>query len=220
MMESAQETLPLIVGLSGGIGVGKSFVAQRLIRAGVPVFDCDTVAKRAYVESETVRSRVLSLLGTESYTSEQKPDYRWIASRVFSDPSLLRQLESIIYPFVAEQLFAWRERQDAPRQWVAMESATLWSSRFYQYCDAVIEVSAPLAVRIARVQQRDGATIEQIEARLAQQQTISVRERQMDYPDLPIMEIVNDGKRDIDEQVVDVLHRLSDLHVMSSRRSK
>ena len=151
-------TTPRILGLTGGIGAGKSFVGQMLVQSGLPLMDSDAVARRAYTESDQVRQQVIALLGAEVYGSEGKPHYDEIARQVFAPSdegkSLLHRLEQIIHPYVSERLKTWAMEQQAPEGWVVLESAILWQSGFYRLCDAVVVVTAPESVRVARVQER------------------------------------------------------------------
>ena len=129
---TSSSTPPRILGLTGGIGAGKSFVGQMLVEAGLPLMDSDAVARGAYTESEQVRQQVVALLGAEVYSPDGKPRYDEIARKVFAPSdagqSLLHQLEQIIHPYVSERLTAWAMEQDAPEGsryvWFVSKSAT------------------------------------------------------------------------------------------------
>lgn len=212
---STSSPKPRILGLTGGIGAGKSFVGHLLVQAGFPLFDSDAVARSAYTESETVREQVTALLGSECYDAEGLPRYREIARRVFATSTagdaLLHQLEQIIHPYVSEQLVSWAREQQAPEGWLVLESAILWQSGFDQYCDAVAVVTAPEAVRIARVQQRDRATREQVKARMSRQQALDPTALRQAYPDKPIYTICNDGTQEPQLLIAELLRQLKQL---------
>lgn len=212
---TSSSTPPRILGLTGGIGAGKSFVGQMLVRSGLPLMDSDAVARGAYTESEQVRQQVIKLLGAEVYSSEGEPRYDEIARRMFapSDESkyLLHRLEQIIHPYVSERLRAWAVEQHAPEGWVVLESAILWQSGFYRLCDAVVVVTAPEAVRVARVQERDGATREQVQARIDRQASYTFTALQQAHPELPLYQIHNDGVQELEGQVAQLLSRLATL---------
>lgn len=212
---TSSSTPPRILGLTGGIGAGKSFVGQMLVEAGLPLMDSDAVARGAYTESEQVRQQVVALLGAEVYNSDGKPRYDEIARKVFAPSdagkSLLHQLEQIIHPYVSERLTAWAMEQDAPEGWVVLESAILWQSGFYRLCDAVVVVTAPESVRVARVQKRDGTTLEQVQARIARQASYTFTALQQRYPELPLYQIRNDGVQDLEEQVAQLRAHLATL---------
>ena len=212
---TSSSTPPRILGLTGGIGAGKSFVGQMLVEAGLPLMDSDAVARGAYTESEQVRQQVVALLGAEVYNSEGKPRYDEIARKVFAPTdmgqSLLHQLEQIIHPYVSERLTAWAMEQDAPEGWVVLESAILWQSGFYRLCDAVVVVTAPESVRVARVQKRDGTTREQVQARIDRQASYTFTTLQQKYPELPLYQIRNDGVQNLEEQVAQLRTHLATL---------
>ena len=214
-LTTSSSTTPRILGLTGGIGAGKSFVGQMLVQSGLPLMDSDAVARGAYTESEQVRQQVTALLGAEVYNSEGKPRYDEIARKVFAPSdagqSLLHRLEQIIHPYVSERLQAWAMEQYAPEGWVVLESAILWQSGFYRLCDAVVVVTAPEEVRVARVQERDGATREQVQARIARQASYSLTALQQAHPELPIYPVNNDGVQELEGQVKQLLALLATL---------
>ena len=208
-------TNPRILGLTGGIGAGKSFVGQMLVQSGLPLMDSDAVARRAYTDSEQVRQQVIALLGAEVYDAEGKPRYDDIARKVFAPSdegrSLLHDLEQIIHPYVSDRLETWAREQQAPEGWVVLESAILWQSGFYRLCDAVVVVTAPEAVRVARVQERDGASLEQVQARIDRQANYSLASLQQAHPELPLYQIQNDGVQELEGQVAQLLACLAAL---------
>ena len=214
-LTTSSSTTPRILGLTGGIGAGKSFVGQMLVQSGLPLMDSDAVARGAYTESEQVRQQVTALLGAEVYNSEGEPRYDEIARKVFAPSdegkSLLHRLEQIIHPYVSERLQAWAVEQYAPEGWVVLESAILWQSGFYRLCDAVVVVTAPEEVRVARVQERDRATREQVQARIARQASYSLTALQQAHPELPIYPVNNDGVQELEGQVKQLLALLATL---------
>ncbi|WP_296928671.1 dephospho-CoA kinase [Porphyromonas sp.] len=214
-LTTSSSTTPRILGLTGGIGAGKSFVGQMLVQSGLPLMDSDAVARGAYTESEQVRQQVTALLGAEVYNSEGEPRYDEIARKVFAPSdegkSLLHRLEQIIHPYVSERLQAWAVEQYAPEGWVVLESAILWQSGFYRLCDAVVVVTAPEEVRVARVQERDGATREQVQARITRQASYSLTALQQAHPELPIYPVNNDGVQELEGQVKQLLALLATL---------
>lgn len=214
-LTTSSSTTPRILGLTGGIGAGKSFVGQMLVQAGLPLMDSDAVARGAYTESEQVRQQVITLLGAEVYDSEGRPRYDEIAHKVFAPSdagqSRLHRLEQIIHPYVSERLRAWAREQYPPEGWVVLESAILWQSGFYRLCDAVVVVTAPEEVRVARVQERDGATREQVQTRIARQASYSFTALQEAHPELPIYLVNNDGVQELEGQVKQLLALLATL---------
>lgn len=156
----------MTVGLTGGIGSGKSTVARLLETMGCVLYNSDERAKTLYTLSE-VKARVLSLLGPLSYSGNGQPDRAYIASKVFADKALLEQLNAIIHPAVKadfEQVAAAH-----PKRIVIKESAILFETGIYRELDTTILVTAPLEEKIRRVMVRNGFTREEVERRMAAQ---------------------------------------------------
>ena len=156
----------MIIGLTGGIGSGKSTVAAMFRDLGVPVFIADREAGILMEQDEGVRDQVKGLLGEASYL-DGFPNRKYIASRVFADKELLDRLNRIIHPAVAARFEAWYREQDAP--YVIYEAAILFEHGGEAKCDKVILVTAPEEVRISRVINRDQVTREEVLARMANQ---------------------------------------------------
>jgi dephospho-CoA kinase len=156
------------IGLTGGIGSGKSTIARVFETLGVPVFYSDTVAKQAYQQAH-IQAQVINAFGEESYV-EGKINRAFLASIVFSDAEKLRQLEAIIHPYVAQEwkTFAQLHRHKA---YAVKEAAILFETNGHTTCDAVITVAAPEDERINRVMKRDGTTAESVRERMQRQWT-------------------------------------------------
>lgn len=152
-----------VVGLTGGIGSGKSTVAGFLRDLGVPVYIADEEAKKIMETSSEVRQEIISLLGEEAY-QESKPNRSWIASSVFQEKSLLNALNKIIHPKVKEDFETWLQQQKTP--YVVYEAAILFENGGETRCDYTILVTAPKKMRIQRLLKRDHATRKSIEARM------------------------------------------------------
>ena len=155
-----------VIGLTGGIGSGKTTVAGFFQELGVPVYIADDAGKRLMVTSEEVRKSITELLGPGSYDHD-KPDRKYIATQVFTSAEKLEKLNKIIHPAVEEDFRQWKLSQNAP--YVIYEAAILFETGGYKKCDAVILVTAPLQTRIARLQKRDQSSIAEIEARMQHQ---------------------------------------------------
>ncbi len=140
------------VGITGGIGAGKSIVCRIFRVLGVPVYDADSRAKILMNEHEAIRERVIELFGQESYQ-------QGILNRVhvgkiaFHQPQLLEQLNQIVHPAVADDFQAWCTNQDSP--YVLKEAALLVENGSYKSLDHLIVVTAPEGIRVQRVLQRD-----------------------------------------------------------------
>ena len=155
-----------IIGLTGGIGSGKSTIARFFASLGVPVYIADEEAKKILYEPEVV-AELQAALGNRVLTNGA-PDKAKIAALVFNDAAKLQLLNGIIHPRVAEHFKVWVV-QNNNKPFVIKEAAILFESGSYKDCDAVILVTAPQEERIKRVMQRDNVTREQVLERIANQ---------------------------------------------------
>ncbi len=141
------------VGITGGIGAGKSAVCKYVEVLGYPVYYADDRAKEIIVAHQTVRARIIALLGQEAYTSEGY-NRAWVSRQVFSSPEKLAKLNSIVHPAVKEDFSLWASAQTAPI--IFKEAAImLEQSAAERNVDVVVAVMAPRAERLIRIQQRD-----------------------------------------------------------------
>ena len=155
-----------IIGLTGGIGSGKSTIAMLFKALGVPVYIADIEAKKILASSKVVRAKVISLLGTSAYSNEM-PNRAYIAQKVFNDPVLLDGLNAIVHPEVTASFKRWVQKQDAP--YCVKEAAILFENGGFTHCDATILVTAPRVVRVQRVLARDAITLADVNARMENQ---------------------------------------------------
>ena len=156
----------MIIGLTGGIGSGKTTVANFFKEEGIPVYIADEAGKRLMLTSEKIKKSIKNIFGEESYTGEA-PDRKYIASRVFNNQENLEALNKIIHPAVAEDFSEWLKQQNSP--YVIYEAAILFETGAYKKCDFNILVSAPRDEKIKRLKIRDNSNEEEIEARMANQ---------------------------------------------------
>lgn len=170
---------PFRIGLTGGIGCGKSHVAAVLRRWGIPVYDTDREAKRLMAESSAIRDGLTALLGPEAYGPDGKPDRARVAAYLFASPEHAQRINSLVHPAVRDDFLRWAAEQDAPC--VAMECAILYESGFDRLVDEVLLVVAPESVCLERAMRRDGATEEQVRARMAAQMTDAERRGRARY---------------------------------------
>lgn len=155
-----------VIGLTGGIGSGKTTVAHFFSELGVPVFIADKEAK-TISESKEVEPELLSLFGEKVY-KEGKLDRKHIASRVFSNPDLLQKLNQIIHPRVQKKFEQWLKIHSKAK-YVIKEAAILFESGSYKQCFKVILVTAPQDVRIERVLKRDITDYDSVVQRISNQ---------------------------------------------------
>lgn len=167
-----------VLGLTGGIGSGKTTVAGFFEALGIPVFIADFEAKKIMEENAEVKSKIIGLFGKEAYKNDF-PDRKFIASKVFTDKSLLEQLNAIIHPAVANRFKKWKEIQKAP--YVVYEAAILFEKGGYKNCDYNLLVTAPLEEKIRRLRERDRSSVEEIEARMNNQWTDNKKAELADF---------------------------------------
>jgi dephospho-CoA kinase len=141
------------IGLTGGIGSGKSVVSALLQVMGIPVYDADAESKRLAASSPSIRQGLIALLGASAYRAGTL-DRRYLATRIFSDPELLRRVNALIHPEVSRHFLDWSDRQSGDI--CAIETAILFESGFSRLVDRSVMVYAPLELRIARTMLRDG----------------------------------------------------------------
>lgn len=173
------------IAVTGGIGSGKSYISHLLENMHIPVYNADNEAKRLTVFDAGIRGELIALLGKEVYKDGllNKP---LLASYLFSNPAHVLQINSIIHPRVRKDFTVWVERQEKC-EIVGMESAILYEAGFQDTVDAVIMVYAPVELRIQRAMYRDGASEEQVRARIAAQMDDEEKRRRADFT------VVNDG---------------------------
>jgi len=157
----------MIVGLTGGIGSGKTTVAKLFYKLGVPIYVSDIEAKRIMITNKKVITEIKNLLGDAAYNSVNELNRSYISEKVFKNKSLLNELNSIVHPAVAEDFLNWYKNQET--EYVIKESAILFESGSFENCDLVITVTAPLEERINRVVLRDEVTKKQVLHRVMNQ---------------------------------------------------
>ena len=156
----------MIVGLTGGIGSGKSTVASMFQKLGVPIYNSDVEAKNLMGRSKKIKKDIEALMGKESYL-DGEPNRGYIAQKVFKDKILLRDLNNIVHPAVRRHFKSWCKRQNTT--YVIQEAAIIFENGTQKRYDKIILVTAPRDIRIQRVVDRDGITAEQVMARMDNQ---------------------------------------------------
>ena len=185
-----------IIGITGGIGSGKTTVCQLFECLNVPVFYADAVAKKLMAEDQDVRHQVAELFGAEAYVND-KLNRAYLASIVFNNPDRLAQLNSVVHPAVAKATNIWAEKH-RHHPYVLKEAAILFESGSYRHVDQIISVWAPVQLRIDRVMKRDGVTAEAVQKRIDNQISEGLRLSMSDYV------IENDGQQLLTPQVLRV----------------
>lgn len=154
------------IGVTGGIGSGKSTVCELLRDRGVAVYDSDSRAKQLMAESDALREQLIAAFGAECYNAEGL-DRAFLASKVFGNEEALQQLNSIVHPAVRADFQTWAEQQSSP--YVVLESAILFEAGFESEVDATLAVMAPMPMRLERTMARDGVDRESVMRRMEHQ---------------------------------------------------
>jgi dephospho-CoA kinase len=191
------------VGLTGGIGSGKTLVSGMFVALGIPVYNADTEAKKLLYSSGKIREAIVALLGKEAYKNAE-PDRGFIAEKVFGNEILLGELNKIVHPELRHNFENWVAKgHNAP--YVVQEAAILFESGGYKEFDRMILVCAPKELRIGRIMERDGCSREAAEARMAHQWT---DEEKLPLADFVIENLERDTTR---EAVTRIHHKLIEL---------
>lgn len=156
------------VGITGGIGSGKSLVSKVFKTLGYLVYDADAAAKNCYVENETLKQQVIALFGEQSYTPEGDLNRVYLSEQVFGHADQLKALNALVHPVVAAHYQAWLAKHSSEKI-VFKEAAILMETGNYQQMDFNILVTAPEEMRIARVMKRDQSTKEEVMSRINKQ---------------------------------------------------
>ena len=186
------------IGLSGGIGSGKSTVANALEHMGYPVFYSDEEAKKLYATHPSLKNELIALLGKASYQNGVFQKHL-LATQLFENPGLKEQIAALVHPLVRERFNEWAEQQTTDL--VFNEAAILFETGAYTQFAATILVVAPLETRIQRVQKRDNLSREAVLKRIANQWADSEKMNLTPYV------ITNDGQPLL-QQIEEVISKL------------
>ena len=161
--------MALTIGITGGIGSGKSTICAFFKLLGAPVFEADVEAKKLMTSSAEIKTGLIDLFGNSIYTKNGILDRKKLAGIIFSDKLQLEKVNALIHPIVRSEFKLWAEQQTTA--YVIHEAAILFESGFYKMMDFTILVSAPEDIRIKRVIKRDKVSKEQVKERMNKQWT-------------------------------------------------
>ena len=188
------------LGVTGGIGSGKSLACRYLSKLGAEVFEADKVARQLMEQQSDVRSAIKRTFGKESYLEDGCLNSRWLAARVFNQSEELAELNAIVHPAVRE---AFDQAKSGCRASVLVqEAALIYDAHLEGRLDAVAVVTAPEAVRLQRVQERDRVSMSQVRQRMLNQLPQEELERRADVV------IVNDADKEALRRKMAVLYEL------------
>lgn len=194
----------LKVGLTGGIGSGKTTIARAFGSLGVEVYNCDKEARRLTNTDEAIVSGLREMFGPEIYAGgELRRDV--LANRIFADKEALARVNALIHPRVADDFMQWCERaRNGGAAWCICETAILRESGMDKLMDRIIVARLPVETQIERAMARDGATRAQIEARMENQKLSNAMEGRADYV------IVPDDRHSVLLQIIEIDKQLKE----------
>ena len=184
------------IGLTGGIGSGKSMVSKLLTTYEIPIYDSDTRAKSLMETDDNIISSITQILGKEAYT-DGKLNRRFVAEEVFASSSKLLQINTIVHSAVIDDFSRWAELQAADI--LVFESAIIFENGLEKYFDKIIAVVAPQKLRIERVKRRSGLSRKEILNRIKNQTSSKTLRQRADYV------VINDDRTAIITQVERIL---------------
>ena len=187
----------LRVGLTGGIGSGKSTVAQIFEVLGIPIYYADISAKKLMNENADLRSSITNIFGEQAYTNNIL-NRKYISSIVFSDPAKLQQLNTLVHPATKKDGEAWMQEQTSP--YAIHEAALIFEAKVSDRLDLVIGISSPTELRIKRAMERDKVSREEVLKRMEQQLDEEVKMSKCDFI------LINDEQQLLIPQVL-ALHK-------------
>jgi dephospho-CoA kinase len=191
----------LLIGITGGIGSGKTTLSNLLRTRGYQVYDADGEARRLQHENETVRRQMIDLFGNKIYNSSGLLNRPLLAEIAFSDTDKLQQLNNIVHPAVKLDFEKWIEKYNSEKI-LFMESAILFESGFFKLFDKIIAVAASKETRIERVMLRDNTTREQTLERMSQQLPEKELLTRADFI------VWTDTSQSLDEQVKNIIEEV------------
>ncbi len=177
------------VGITGGIGSGKSTLCRHFRDSGVAHYDSDRRARELMNSDVELRKKITELLGTEAYNDYAELNRGFVASQIFSDESKRSALNSIVHPAVMRDFAAWVDNQSTESTpYIVMESAILFDAGLESHVDFTVAVLAPEEMRLTRVVNRDGCTLDQAKARMEAQMSDDELHKRANYSVVNIFE--------------------------------
>jgi dephospho-CoA kinase len=192
--------MALAIGITGGIGSGKSTVCKIFKLLGVPVFEADLVAKTLVNSNTEIRNGLIQFFGKDIYSRDGRINRKMLANLIFNDDLLMEKVNRLVHPVVRNEYLNWIKQQNSA--YIIHEAAILFESGFYEMTDYTILVSAPNELRIDRVTHRDQITPEMVKSRMLKQWTDEEKRK------LASFELVNDNKKLLIPQILEIDKKL------------
>ena len=210
----------MIIGITGGIGSGKSFLSRELAKRGYTVYDCDREAKRIIAENKDVQQQIIALLGPEAFVNGVY-NTSYVAQRVFAEPELLERLNQIVHPAVKAAIIRHSPLSGSAASplinppFLFLESAILFEAGLDSLCDKIFVIEAPEDIRIARTIARDyhgdasPENINKVRARIRAQHDQSTIKRPCRVTINQSTILLNDGRKSIEELAEEIIALLN-----------
>ncbi len=189
------------IGITGGIGSGKSIVCKILSIYNIPIYDADKEAKNINNNSPIVRSKLIERFGEELYKNSEL-DRKMLANHIFNNEDDLKYVNNLIHTELAKHFKKWIEERRDNYDILAIDAAVLFEAGFQKYVDKSITVVAPINLRIKRVMKRDNLSLEQINSRLNSQLSDEQRVELSDFV------IINDENQSLIEQTSELIKNI------------
>lgn len=192
----------LKIGITGGIGSGKTTACKQFAILGIPTYYADAEAKRIMIEDKMLIRQIKKVFGKEAYLKSGALNRKHIAAIAFNNKSKLAILNALVHPAVGKDVMRWfRSQKEVP--FALQEAALMYESGSYQRLDYIIAVTAPIDIRVARVMKRDGISEKDVLSRINNQMDEQEKVKRADFV------IYNDPNHDLLQQVVHIYHQLS-----------
>ncbi len=189
----------IIIGLTGGIGSGKTLVSEVFKKLGIAVYNSDIEAKNIMNTDETVIHKLKMIFGYGIYNPNNKLNRKKLAEYIFNNKDKLNTVNSIVHPAVKKHFNKWLKKQNSP--YVIKETAILFETGIYKEVDKIITVSAPINIRINRIKKRDKLSDKEIKNRINNQTDDEFKKKRSDFI------IINNEKKLIIPQIIKI-HKL------------
>lgn len=192
----------LQIGLTGGIGSGKSTVGTIFMTLGIPLYDADRKARELMVTDPSLKGEIEKTFGNDAYQSDGTLNRKYLADKVFSDKTLLKKLNAIVHPAVRKEYEKWLSDLPEQEPYSVFEAALIFEGNLKSGFDAIVFIHCNQELRINRVQHRDKVSREAVLARMENQLPEKEKFIQSDFV------IINDGKHKVLHQVIEVDRQL------------
>ncbi len=192
--------MPEIIGLTGGIGSGKSTVGKVFYELGIPVYNADTEANKLINSSPEIIRKLKKTFGEDIYDKKNNLERKKLANIIFNDKKMLNKVNSIVHPAVKKDFLKWVSEQTS--KYVIKEAAILFESGSYKEVDKIITVIAPKNIKILRVCKRDCVSIEKVEERIKNQMPDNLKVLKSNYV------IYNDEIRLVLPQIIKIHNKI------------